>query len=129
MAYFISRSHSLTLDGIHLDYRNLPISLEEECDLEHLNLIQSSFFPCKDNEETPIQLKTFRASNNSEWPVEFEKMSQIREIKLIEEGNNRVQKHFLSKFLARKGPELRALSEVRQPNRWQEGLLPTPPAR
>ena len=56
-------------------------------------------------------------------------MSQIRAIKFIEEGNNRGQKHFLSKFLARKGPELRALSEVRQPNRWQEGLLPTPPAR
>ena len=56
-------------------------------------------------------------------------MSRLGTINVIEEENNRGQKYFLTKFLARNADKLCALSEVRQPNRWQEGLLPTPTDR
>ena len=128
MSYLISKSHSLALKNINIDLRNSAKSLDQKCHLEHLNLVQSSFFPCKSAEECPIRLQSFCATQNSEWPADFYQLSDVTTIKQIEEDNNRGQKCFLTKFLARNSNQLCALSEVRQPNRWLEGLLPTPPA-
>ena len=112
----ISRCNALKLKSVHIDNSNTLISEDKVQNLEHLELVQSFYFPSESDE--PLRLKSFKATDYSNWPSDFQKLTRLDTLESIEECNNPRHRYFLVKLLDQFKHQLKSLKQLNQPLRW-----------